>query len=338
MSETFYNILEVSETASIDEIKKSYRRLSMLFHPDKNKNNPDATAKFQKISEAYETLGDVDKKKEYDMSRNNPFFKMMGGNPGANSNPNSAVDELFSNIFGMHFGQGNNPFGQGNPNFNQGNNPFGNMASFGPGQNSPFGPNVRIFQNGVPVNMQGFSQGMQKPIPIISNISVPIDKILTGTTIPIDIERWIMQDGNKVFEKETLYLTVPKGIDEGEIIILRDKGNIAREDCKGDVKIFIKIVNDTEFKRSGLDLLLEKTITVKEALCGFSFELKYITGKTYTITNNSGNIISHGYAKIIPNMGFSRENHTGNLIITFNVKFPEKLTDEVMEQLKKIDF
>ena len=83
---------------------------------------------------------------------------------------------------------------------------------------------------------------------------------------------------------------------------------------------------------------MEKTIVVKEALCGFSFELKYITGKTYTITNNSGNIINHGYRKIIPNMGFTRDQHTGSLIIIFNVKFPEKLTDEVLEQLSKIDF
>lgn len=63
MSENFYEILEVPETSSIDEIKKSYRRLSMIYHPDKNKNNPEATSKFQKISEAYETLGDNDKKK-----------------------------------------------------------------------------------------------------------------------------------------------------------------------------------------------------------------------------------------------------------------------------------
>jgi DnaJ-class molecular chaperone len=77
---------------------------------------------------------------------------------------------------------------------------------------------------------------------------------------------------------------------------------------------------------------------VKEALCGFVFELKYITGKIYTINNNSGNIISHGYKKIIPNMGFSRDSHIGNLIIIFNVKFPDKLTEEVMEQLKKVDF
>ena len=53
MSDNFYEILECPETSTIDEIKKSYRRLSMIYHPDKNKNNPDATAKFQKINEAY---------------------------------------------------------------------------------------------------------------------------------------------------------------------------------------------------------------------------------------------------------------------------------------------
>jgi DnaJ family protein A protein 2 len=97
-------------------------------------------------------------------------------------------------------------------------------------------------------------------------------------------------------------------------------------------------VNDTDFKRSGLDLILEKTITVKEALCGFTFELKYLTGKTYTITNNSGNIISHGYKKLIPNMGLGRDGHTGNLLIIFDVKFPEKLSDEVLAALKAVDF
>jgi DnaJ-class molecular chaperone len=324
MSDNFYNILEIDENAGADEIKKSYRKLSMMYHPDKNKNNPEATAKFQKISEAYETLGDAEKKKGYDAMRNNPFVKMMG-TPGQNP-----MEDIFANLFGGI--------------------PFGHMQSFAPGQGPPFGPggpfgqgtpfgaNVRIFHNGVPVNPQGFAQAIQKPTPIIKTLAIPIDKILTGTTIPVDIERWIIEDGNKVFENETVYVTVPKGIDEGEIIVLRDRGNVAREDCRGDIKLFIKVENDTEFKRSGLDLILEKTISVKEALCGFTFELKYITGKVYTINNSSGNIISHGYKKIIPNMGFSRDQHTGNLIIIFNVKFPEKLTEETMDQLKKIDF
>jgi DnaJ-class molecular chaperone len=318
MSENFYEILECPETSSIDEIKKSYRRLSMIYHPDKNKNNPKATAKFQKINEAYETLGDHDKKKEYDSMRNNPFFKMRGGPP---SGGGGSMEDIIANLFGGI--------------------PFGHMQSFdneygSPFTNSPFGGgNIRIFHNGVPVNVQGFSQ---KPPPIIKNIIVPIDKILTGTIIPIDIERWIINNGIKIFENETVYVTVPKGIDEGELIVLQDKGNSAREDCKGDIKVFVKIENNSEFKRSGLDLIYEKIITVKEALCGFSFELKYITGKVYTINNNSGNIISNGYKKMIPNMGFTRDSHIGNLIIIFTVHFPDKLTNETIEKLKTIDF
>jgi DnaJ-class molecular chaperone len=319
MSENFYNVLEVPETATIDEIKKSYRRLSMLYHPDKNKNNPDATAKFQKISEAYETLGDQAKKTEYDAMRNNPFFKMMGQqSQGQGHNP---MEDIFTTMFGVPF---MNMGGVGGP--------FVNGMPFPPGQN------IRIFHNGVQVNPQGFTQGLMKPTPIMKHIVVPIDKILTGTTIPVEIERWLMEEGNKVFENETVYVSVPKGIDEGEIIVLREKGNVLREDCKGDIKLSVKIENNTEFKRNGLDLIYEKTISVKEALCGFSFELKYITGKVYTINNTSGNIINNGYAKVIPNMGLSREQHTGNLIIVFNVKFPATLSSEIIEQLKAVDF
>jgi DnaJ-class molecular chaperone len=325
---SFYDILEVSETASTDEIKKAYRKLSMIHHPDKNGNSQESTEKFQKISEAYEVLGTPEKKKEYDMTQNNPFFKMMS-QQGMNSNQGmNPVDELFSSLFGMPFmsGSGLGP----------------DIQFMGPGM----GPNVRVFHNGRPVHNgpnQGFGPSFgfinsQKPAPITMNINVPIDKILIGTTIPVDIERWIIENNLKVFEKETIYVTVPKGIDEGEIILLKEKGNIINETNKGDIKIFVKIENNTNFKRSGLDLILEKTITVKEALCGFTFELKYLTGKTYTITNNSGNIISHGYKKLIPNMGLSRDGHTGNLLIIFDVKFPEKLSDEILSALKAVDF
>lgn len=313
MSDNFYNILGIDENATHDDIKRAYRKLSMQYHPDKNKSNPEATVKFQQLSEAYETLGDSDKKRQYDMSRSNPFAKMMnGGNvPGGMAH----MDDILSSFFNM---------------------PFANHQTFN--NENPFRSNIRIFHNGVQVNPQGFAQGIQKPTPIIKNLIVPIDKILSGTTMPIDIERWIMQDGTKVFENETLYVTVPKGIDDGEIIVLRDKGNMVNENCKGDIKMFVKIDNNTDFKRSGLDLIYEKTISVKEALCGFIFDLKYITGKVYTINNNSGNIISHGYKKIIPNMGFTRESHSGNLIIIFNVKFPEKMSESTIEELKKIDF
>jgi DnaJ-class molecular chaperone len=331
MSDNFYNILEVQETASSDEIKKAYRKLSMQYHPDKNGNSQESTEKFQKIAEAYEVLGDAEKKEDYDLTRNNPFVRMMSQQGGPNGHAVSA-DELFSTLFGMPFFGGQSPHN-------------------GIHMNQGFGQNIRVFHNGMPVN-QGHGQGQghnlgqmfshqqqqQKPAPITAQLNVPIDKILIGTTIPIDIERWILENGNKVFEHEMVYVTVPKGIDEGEIIVLTGKGNVVNESNKGDIKIFIKIVNETPFKRNGLDLVLEKTISVKDALCGFSFELKYLTGKVYTITNNSGNIISHGYKKVIPGMGFEREGHKGNLLIMFDIIFPEKLSQEIIDALKTIAF
>jgi DnaJ family protein A protein 2 len=75
---------------------------------------------------------------------------------------------------------------------------------------------------------------------------------------------------------------------------------------------------------------------LKEALCGFSFDLKYIDGRTFKITNGTGNIITHNYKKVIANMGLTREEHVGNLIINFTVDFPTNLTPEQVEELNKI--
>jgi DnaJ family protein A protein 2 len=128
-------------------------------------------------------------------------------------------------------------------------------------------------------------------------------------------------------------VNVPQGIDDNEIIILRDKGNVLNDNVKGDVKIFVKITNETEFKRSGLDLVLEKNISLKESLCGFTFEINYIDGKSYTLNNNKGNIIPSEYKKVYPGMGLTRGEHKGNMVIHFHVKFPEKLSDEQIEKL-----
>ena len=313
MSENYYEILGVNEKASQAEIKKAYRNLSMKFHPDKNKGNQESVGKFQKINEAYETLGDEAKREEYNLSRNNPFTRMNSSYGGGGMEV--PIDDIFNAIFG------NNGFVGGNHGFPPG---------FPPG--FP-GGKIHVFHGGSPMN---FHQAMQKPSPIIKNISVNIEQILLGSTVPVEIERWILESGTKVFERETIYVNIPKGIDDNELIILRDKGNVMNEQCKGDIKLFVNINNDTTFKRSGLDLILEKTITLKEALCGFSFEIKYIDGKSYTLNNNSGNIIPPEYRKIIPKMGLSRDEHVGNMIIIFHIEFPEKLNETQIASLKEI--
>ncbi len=315
--ENFYDLLGISETANAEEIKKAYRKLSLKYHPDKNNGDPECVTKFQKISAAYETLGDAEKKSQYDMMQKNPFARMssMNGMPGGGM-PFEHMDDLFTNIF---FG-GGVPFGMP-----------GGMPGM-PGM-FPGGPNIKIFRNGVPVNFGG---GLEKPTPIIKTIVINMDTVLNGGKIPLEIERWILENGNKVFENQTIYVDVMKGVDNNEIIILRDQGNVINETCKGDVKIFIKIENDTLFQRKGLDLYMDKKISLKESLCGFSFDLKYINGKVYTINNQAGNVIPSEYQKVIPNMGLSRDNHTGNLVIIFHVEFPEKIPIEKIDLLKTI--
>ena len=146
----------------------------------------------------------------------------------------------------------------------------------------------------------------------------------------------IIENEIKREETETIYIPIPLGIDNNEIIILREKGNILSDTNKGDIKIFIKIQNDTDFIRNGLDLVLNKTISLKDALCGFVFDLKYLDGRVFKINNTTGNIIANNYNKVLKGMGMRRDNHIGNLIINFTVTFPEKLTNEQMDSLREI--
>lgn len=322
MSENFYNILGVEEKATKDEIKKAYRGLQMKWHPDKNQGSDESKRMSEKINGAYEVLGDDEKRVEYDNSRNNPFTRMNSQGGGGMEVP---MDDILNMFFGGMGGMGGFPGMQGFPGMPMGGMPMQGMGGMPPGAK------IHIF-NGGPM---GFQQAISKPIPIIKTIEINIAQVLTGASIPLEAERWIIENGIKVHEKETIYVTIPQGVDDNELLILRDKGNVLNENIKGDVKIFVKIKNDSAFKRSGLDLVLEKRISLKESLCGFTFEINYINGKSYTLNNNKGNIIPPEYKKIYPGMGLTRGEHKGNMIIHFHVDFPEKLSEEQITKLSE---
>jgi DnaJ-class molecular chaperone len=97
--ENHYKTLDVPETASVDEIKKAYRKLSLKYHPDKNPGKPEMVDMFRKVSEAYNVLGDTQKKAEYDAMQNNPFFKMAGQGGGPNMAAFDNMEDLFSSLF-----------------------------------------------------------------------------------------------------------------------------------------------------------------------------------------------------------------------------------------------
>lgn len=199
------------------------------------------------------------------------------------------------------------------------------------GMNMDFPPG-----SGNTFNFQHIQKQFQKPPPIIKHLSISLEQAYNGCAMPIEIERWVINDRVKTIEKETLYVDIPAGLDSNELIVFREKGNIVNDKLKGDVKIFIKVLNDTVFKRNGLNLIFEKEISLKEALCGFSFELDHLSGKKYRINNGNGTVIGTNYQKVVPGLGLKRNGHSGNLVIIFNIKFPEKISLEQVDALNKI--
>ena len=299
----YYKVLGVPESSTQDDIKKAYRKLSLKHHPDRGGNADE----FKKINEAYSVLGDPEKRRMHKMRNANPFSQMNSGQPDLDP------------IFKMFFGGGGIPGMTGIPGIHG-----------IPGM--PGMPQVHIFRNGQAVNMQN----LQKPSPIIKTIIISLEQSYNGLTYPLQIERWIVRNNEKRIEKEKLYINIKKGVDSGEIILIKDKGNVINERLKGDIKLRIKVENNTNMKREGLNLVYNKEISLKESLTGFKFDIKHINNKTYTINNEGGNIIPSNYIKEIDNLGMSRQENTGKLIIKFNVIFPEKLTKEQIKSLKNI--
>ena len=294
-----YDVLNISKDCSQDEIKRAYRKLSMKFHPDKNPGDDTATAKFQEITRAYSEIETPEKRNHYHASNNR-------GN-GINMNMNANMSDVeFMNFMKqtMQSMQGMD----GPAMFSQ----FTHQQSQSP-----------LFK------------AMQKPQPIVKKLTITLDLAFNGGSIPLTIERWQSANGEKITETENIYVDIPRGVDNNEMLIVRDKGNVLNN-IKGDIKIFVVVNNTTDFKRDGLDLIYEKSISLKDALCGFTFDIKYINGKNLKMNNKEGSIVKPQFKKMVEKLGFRRGDHVGNLIVVFDIKFPDKLTQEQIDGLKSI--
>ena len=308
-----YGVLGVSKDASDSEIKKAYRALSLKYHPDRN-SDPEAKSKFQEISAAYETLSDPAKKMQYEAERNGMHFG--GGGGGMPMDGFADINNIFEMMFnGMPPGMGMHRMGS-------------------------MGPDIHIFNGGMQFGHGGpgnIFHALNKPPPIIKNIIISLNQSYTGVTVPIEIDRWIIQMNAKVFEKETIYINIPAGIDENEMIIMRDRGNIVNDQLKGDIKICIQIEKHPHYERVGMDIIYKKKITLKESLCGFSFDIIHLSGQNLCLNNNTNKtIIRPNYKKVIPQLGMNRDGNVGNLIIAFDVEFPESLNEDQICELEKI--
>lgn len=296
----YYNILNIPFDASQEDIKKSYRTLSLKYHPDKNSNDNDKTILFQNITQAYKILSNIESKTNYDFSISNCFHKNI-------LNDNSLQDNYLNSNY-----------------LNNKNNIYNYDLS---------NKSNNINSNNIKSN--NINSNIQKPKSIHIIKYITYEESYNGTKVPIEINRYIIENNEEYTELETVYIDILSGIDNNEIIIIKDKGNLYNG-LYGNVKIKIKLLENKFFQRSGLDLIYLKDISFKESLCGFSFKLKHLNNKYYTVNNETGIIIHNNYNTIINNLGFTKDNITGNLIIRYNIDYSYKLNDEVLQNLRKL--
>ncbi|KAL5729398.1 hypothetical protein ACHQM5_002363 [Ranunculus cassubicifolius] len=332
MGVDYYNILKVNRNATEDDLKKSYRRLAMKWHPDKNPNSKkEAEAKFKQISEAYDVLSDPQKRAIYDQYGE----EGLKSGPPPDSTTAGANDFMFNSrnaedIFAEFFGS--SPFGFG---------------SSGPGRSTRYqSDNSGMFGGGGAGGesvFRSYHEGMgggapRKPSPVESKLPCSLEELYSGSTRKMKISRNVVSaNGRLVPETEILTIDVKPGWKKGTKITFPDKGNEQINQLPADLVFVIDEKPHDLYKRDGNDLIVVQKVALAEALSGATVNLTTLDGRNLSIPVSE--IVNPGYELVLAKEGMPivREpGKRGNLKIKFEVNFPTRLTSDQRLGLKRI--
>jgi molecular chaperone DnaJ len=185
-------------------------------------------------------------------------------------------------------------------------------------------------------NMNGFNifENINIIPPVKHTIQVTLEDIFNKKSKKTTIKKFKISNNVKSEFSEVHNITIPDNVIDTRKIIIENSGNIIGNNT-GELIIKLNILPNNKYTVQDNNIFYNHTISLKEALCGFSFKLNYLDNKTYQINNNK-HIIYHNYRKKINNLGLSSINGKGCLYIIFNVTFPESLTPECQEKLKHL--
>ena len=365
-SKDLYSILEISKTASDEEIKKAYKKSALKHHPDRNPNNPEATSKFQEVGKAFATLGDPEKRKRYDQ------FGVIDGENDSNGGmpPGMNPFDIFQNMFGGGGGAG------------MGGMPFGNMFGGMGGMNNGGGAQ-RISKSPdkkITLNLSLIDVYKGKTVPIDFSKIICCDscegcgafnkdciktckacngqgRIVRMTQIGPMIQQTVQPCGNcsgkgKSVEagKECVKCKGAKGINinrhvdcyiragtqSGASITFKNESDWV-PDCNdvGDFVVFINSKNEEGvFKREGNNLIMKKSITLLEALTKTEFYFKHLDDRVIKISHEE--VIKPNQKMIVKGEGMQCQIENGDLIVIFDIVFPNTLEKDRSKYLVKI--
>jgi len=346
MGKDFYKILGLTKTATLDDIKKAYKKLALKYHPDKNKSQG-AEEKFKEVAEAYEVLSDPDKRKKYDTLGEDAFRQGFdpsstgsgfGGGPGfqytyTTNDPRTTFSQFFGGIdpFSTFFSSGQADF-DSDDGINGGNIGSGNPFGMG----TPFSF-TNIGPRGYTKTQQTTRSRKQDP-PVERNLEVSLEEVLKGNTKKMKLNRNVFDPstGMTTREEKIMQINIKPGWKSGTKIRFEKEGDRKPDTVPADVIFIIKDKPHPLFKREGQDIVYTARISLKEALCGTTISVKNLEGKTFEVKCNN---VTPSTIKRIAGQGLPNSKDTskrGDLLIKFDIKFPENLTESVKNTLRGI--
>jgi DnaJ-class molecular chaperone len=189
-------------------------------------------------------------------------------------------------------------------------------------------PHIQIFEMMHQMGGDPIVFNFEEPqAPVLETvIELTFEQAYNGHSIPVNVTRTIVKGMTRTKETEKIYVTVPAGIDTGEIIEISEKGNQFQQH-RGPLKVHITVKPHEVFERRGLNLCCQHTMTFKESICGFDFTLTLLDGTTLKLKSSPGHIIQNMDEKVIKGKGLQRGGG-GDLLIKFRVLPPKVLTEE----------
>src|ERR1700754_5016355 len=357
----YYEVLGVTKTSSSEEIKKSYRKVAMQFHPDRNPGDKAAEDKFKEAAEAYEVLSDADKRAQYDRYGH---AGLSGNGRGGFNGGNMNMDDIFSqfgdifgdDIFGSFFGGGRRGGG-------------GNGRSRG-----VRGSNLR---GKIKLNYEEIAKGVTKNIKVKKHVSCTtcsgsgakdknsvqtcgtcggsgqvrrvsntfLGQMQTVTTCPtcngegsiVTAKCSVCKGEGRVYGEETVTIDIPAGVQEGMQLSVGGKGNAGeRGGAAGDLIVLIEEEAHPQLHRDGLNVAFDLHISIPDAVFGTQVEVPTIDGRAKIKIppgTQSGKIFR------LKGKGFPNVNsyEKGDQLISVNIWTPQHLTNDEKAMVEKMN-
>jgi len=329
----YYEILGVARTATDEEIKKAFRKLARKYHPDVAKDKKEAETKFKEINEAYEVLGDPEKRKKYDE---------LGANwkSGADFRPPPGWEQ-FAGGFNRGGGRGQD----GDFEFHFGGTGFSDFFE------QLFGSTGR--------GRGGFGRGFEQQEPdrgedLEGDIMVTLEEATRGSVRTISVNRAVPCDqcggtgiiGQKLCPKcggsgqvartEQFQVRIPPGVSEGQRLRVPGRGQASGRGKAGDLFLRVKFAKHPDFRFEDRDLIYEAHLAPWEAVLGTQLSVptpqERVNIKIPAGTQNGRRLRVRGHG--MP----QRDGTRGDLYVEVRVEVPEKVSDKeraLWEQLAR---